>query len=92
MASTLDTMGPSEKWLRYSTTQATRVERICCAPNQHDVAEAVGQLVATPSGQRPDRVVVGQAFGSDAVNTAVAPIQRQVVEGLGLGALTAVKA
>ena len=62
------------------------------APNPHDVAEAVAKLIATPKGQRPDRVVVGQAFGSDAVNAAVAPIQRQVVEGLGLGALTAVKA
>jgi NAD(P)-dependent dehydrogenase (short-subunit alcohol dehydrogenase family) len=62
------------------------------APNPHDVAEAVAKLVETPKGQRPDRVVVGQAFGSDAVNAAVAPIQRQIVEGLGLGALTAVKA
>ena len=61
------------------------------APNPHDVAEVVAKLVATPKGQRPDRVVVGQAFGSDAVNAAVAPNQRQVVEGLGLGALTAVK-
>jgi NAD(P)-dependent dehydrogenase (short-subunit alcohol dehydrogenase family) len=62
------------------------------APNPHDVAEAVAKLVATPKGQRPDRVVVGQAYGADAVNAAVAPIQRQVVEGFGLGALTAVKA
>ena len=62
------------------------------APNPHDVAEAVARLVATPKGQRPVRVVVGQTFGSDAVNAAVAPIQRQVVEGLGLGALTEVKA
>src|SRR6266849_8033444 len=36
------------------------------APNPHDIAEAVAKLVATPKGQRPDRVVVGQAFGSDA--------------------------
>src|SRR5216684_2067061 len=62
------------------------------APNPHDIAEAVARLVATPKGHRPDRVVVGQAFGSDAVNAAVAPIQRQVVERFGLGALTAVKA
>ncbi len=62
------------------------------APNPHDIAEAVAKLVATPKGQRPDRVIVGQAFGADAVNAAVAPIQRQVVEGFGLGALTAVKA
>lgn len=60
------------------------------APNPHDVAEAVVKLVATPKGQRPDRVVVGQPFGSDAINAAIAPVQRQVVEGLGLGGLAAV--
>lgn len=58
------------------------------APNPHDVAEAIVKLVATPKGQRPDRVVVGQSFGSDAINAATAPVQRQVVEGLGLGGLT----
>ena len=57
------------------------------APNPHDVALAITKLVATPKGQRPERVVVGQAFGSDAINTAVAPVQRQVVDGLGLGML-----
>ena len=60
------------------------------APNPHDVAEAVARLVATPRGERPDRVVVGQAFGSDAVNDAVAPLQRQVVDGLGLGTLATI--
>src|SRR5262245_163085 len=62
------------------------------APNPHDVAAAIATLVATPKGKRPDRVVVGQAFGSDAVNRAVAPVQQQVVDGLGLGALAAIKA
>ena len=60
------------------------------APNPHDVAEAFTKLVATPKGQRPDRVVVGQPFGSDTINAATAPVQRQVVEGLGLGGLAAV--
>jgi len=60
-------------------------------PNPHDVAETTAKLIATPKGQRPDRIIVGQAFGSDSVNAAVAPIQRQVIEGLGLGALTAIK-
>ena len=62
------------------------------APNPHDVAEAVAKLVATPKGKRPDRVVVGQPFGSDAVNAAVAPIQSSVVQGLGLSSLEDVKA
>lgn len=61
------------------------------APNPHDVALAIAKLVATPKGQRPDRVVVGQAFGSDAVNGAVSPVQRQVLDGLGLGGLATLK-
>lgn len=59
-------------------------------PNPHDVAVALARIVATPRGQRPDRVVVGRAFGSDALNTATAPVQRQVVDGLGLGALATI--
>lgn len=58
------------------------------APNPHDVADAIGKLIATPRGKRPDRIVVGQPFGADAINAAAAPVQRQVVEVLGLGSLT----
>jgi short-subunit dehydrogenase len=57
------------------------------APDPHDVAAAIANLIATSKGARPERVVVGQAFGADAVNKAVAPIQQQVIETLGLGAL-----
>lgn len=57
------------------------------APNPQDVAEAIDKLIATPAGKRPERVVVGNPFGSDAVNEAVAPIQRKVIEGLSLGFL-----
>ena len=61
------------------------------APNPQDVATAIDKIVSTPAGSRPDRVVVGLPFGSDAVNTAVAPIQRGVIESLGLGDLTKLK-
>jgi NAD(P)-dependent dehydrogenase (short-subunit alcohol dehydrogenase family) len=61
------------------------------APNPHDVAAAMAKLVVTPKGQRPDRVVVGQAFGSDAINADTAPVQRQALEGLGLGMLANIK-
>ena len=57
------------------------------APDPHDVAATIAKLIAAPKGARPARVVVGQAFGADAVNDAVAPIQRQVIETLGLGPL-----
>lgn len=57
------------------------------APNPQDVADAIDRLIATPAGKRPNRVVVGIPFGSDAVNEAVGPIQHKVIEGLGLGYL-----
>src|ERR1700722_7206951 len=60
-------------------------------PNPQDVATAIDKIVSTPAGTRPDRVVVGLPFGSDAVNKAVAPIQRGVIENLGLGDLTKLK-
>ena len=56
-------------------------------PDPHDVAAAIAKLIDAPKGARPARVVVGQAFGADTVNQAVAPIQQQVIEKLSLGAL-----
>src|ERR1700722_10163701 len=61
------------------------------APNPQDVATAIDKLVSMPAGSRPDRVVVGLPFGSDAVNSAVAPIQRHLIDNLGLGGLTKLK-
>ena len=58
------------------------------APNPHDVAEAIARVIGEPKGRRPDRVVVGQPFGADAVNQQNAPVQQKVVEGLELGSLT----
>ena len=47
-----------------------------------DIAQIPGKMYV-----RPARVVVGQAFGADVVNEAVAPIQQQVIETLGLRGL-----
>lgn len=58
------------------------------APNPEDIANAIDTVIATPAGQRPDRIVVGIPFGSDAVNAAVAPIQNGLMENLGLASLT----
>jgi len=60
-------------------------------PNPQDVATAIDQIVSAPAGSRPDRVVVGLPFGSDAVNKVVAPIQRGVIDSLGLGDLAKLK-
>ncbi|PCE23228.1 short-chain dehydrogenase/reductase [Paraburkholderia acidicola] len=58
------------------------------APNPHDVAEAIAQVVQQPDGKRPARLVVGQSFGADAINAQAVSIQAQLLEGLGLGQLT----
>src|ERR1700733_1546659 len=60
-------------------------------PNPQDVAIAVDKIVSTPAGSRPDRVVVGLPFGSDAVNIAVAPIQSGLIDNLGLGDMAKLK-
>ncbi len=59
------------------------------APDPHDVAEAIVKIVAQPKGSRAARTVVGNPFGADTVNQLTAPVQGQVVEGLGLGQLSA---
>lgn len=61
------------------------------APDSHDIAKALAELIATPAGQRPDRVVVGNPFGSDAVNAAVQPIQAGMVKGIGMEVLNTLK-
>ncbi|WP_322037111.1 SDR family oxidoreductase [Burkholderia cepacia] len=57
------------------------------APNPHDVADAIVQLVAQANGTRPPRLTVGESFGADALNAQAASIQAQVLEGLGLAHL-----
>jgi NADP-dependent 3-hydroxy acid dehydrogenase YdfG len=57
------------------------------APNPHDVADAIRELIARPKGTRPARTVVGTAFGSDSVNAQTAPVQAHVLESLGLAHL-----
>jgi NAD(P)-dependent dehydrogenase (short-subunit alcohol dehydrogenase family) len=60
-------------------------------PNPHDVAEGIAKLIATPAGQRPARVVFGLAFGADAANAAMEPIQAGVITGLQMDALKTLK-
>jgi len=57
------------------------------APNPHEVAEAITKLIAQPKGTRPERTIVGSAFGSDIVNAQTAPVQAHVVEALGIAHL-----
>jgi NAD(P)-dependent dehydrogenase (short-subunit alcohol dehydrogenase family) len=49
-----------------------------------DVADAIAQLVETPAGQRPLRTVCGPDYGAWAINAHTAPIQADVLRGLGM--------
>jgi hypothetical protein len=60
------------------------------APNPHDVAEAISELIEAPKGTRPARTVVGMSFGADTLNDATEPVQAGAVKGLGLDQLATV--
>ena len=61
------------------------------APNPHDISEALAELVDTPAGKRPSRVVVGASFGAAEVNSAVEPIQNGMIKSIGFEPLTKLK-
>lgn len=57
------------------------------APNPQEVADAILRLINLPSGRRPLRTVCGTDYGTSEVNDRNAPVQAQLLNGLGLGAL-----
>lgn len=61
------------------------------APNPHDIATTLVDVIATPAGQRPNRVVVGLDFGAIAANTAIEPIQTRLVTDIGMANLATLK-
>ena len=54
-----------------------------------DVAHAIRHLAGLPGGHRPLRTVVPSDAPAVAINAAVAPIQRAIVDGFGFGELQA---
>jgi NAD(P)-dependent dehydrogenase (short-subunit alcohol dehydrogenase family) len=55
--------------------------------NPQDVADAIAKLVSTPQGKRPLRTVCGPDYGAIAINQYTAPIQAEVLRGLGMPAM-----
>ena len=58
----------------------------------HDVATVSAALVNAPQGRRAPRTVAGGPFGADAVNQSTAPVQAEIVKGLGLAHLDVARA
>jgi NADP-dependent 3-hydroxy acid dehydrogenase YdfG len=61
------------------------------APDPHDIAKALVEIIAMPAGERPHRVIVGLSFGADAANAAIQPIQDKLVSDIGFGHLITLK-
>jgi NAD(P)-dependent dehydrogenase (short-subunit alcohol dehydrogenase family) len=60
------------------------------AGEPQQVADAIVELVETPTGQRPLRTVVGDVPAARSINQAADPYARGMLESLGLGHLVAV--
>jgi NADP-dependent 3-hydroxy acid dehydrogenase YdfG len=58
-------------------------------PNPQDVADAIVKLIETPAGQRPARVPVDTMKSPfvPRLNDAHAQVQRELLEGMGMGSL-----
>ncbi|MCZ6775757.1 MAG: hypothetical protein O7D34_04800 [Ignavibacteria bacterium] len=54
------------------------------ARNPQEVADAISELIVTPTGQRPLRTVVGIDYGVRRLNERAAPFQRGLLEALGM--------
>ncbi len=61
------------------------------APNPHDIADAISELIDTPAGARPTRTVVGTSFGADVLNETTAPVQAETIKNLELDRLETVR-
>ena len=60
------------------------------APDPHDIAEAIADLIVTGKGDRAARIVVGVDYGAKTLNDAAAPVQTGVLEAFDLGHLATV--
>lgn len=61
------------------------------APDPHDVALTIVDLVSQANGTRPNRVTVGLDFGAIAANEAIQPLQAKLVGDIGMAHLAQLK-
>lgn len=77
-----DTGGPPRSRHSTKSSPASTVQLALIWPSI-----ALLTLIDTPKGARPAPVVVGTPYGVDEVNRLTQPVQRAVLEGLGLAGL-----
>jgi NAD(P)-dependent dehydrogenase (short-subunit alcohol dehydrogenase family) len=72
---------------KFADAVSSGLDALSQGKDPQDVADAIARLVELPAGTRPLRTVVADFAAVNAINDAVAPIQRGVIEQFGLGAL-----
>jgi NAD(P)-dependent dehydrogenase (short-subunit alcohol dehydrogenase family) len=81
--------GPLENGLQQFGESLAKMFSVPDPPNPQEVADAIVDLVETPAGRRPARVVVDRLTGQGptSLNEAHATVQRAVLGGIGMGSL-----
>jgi NAD(P)-dependent dehydrogenase (short-subunit alcohol dehydrogenase family) len=72
---------------RFEALLNSRLGAAAQGRDPNDVAVAILKIANLPAGERPLRTTVPTDASADAINAAVEPIQRQVVDAFGLGEL-----
>lgn len=81
--------GPLEHGLQKFGEAVQQMFSVPDPPNPQEVADAIVDLVETPAGKRPPRVVVDRFNGRscEGLNDAHAAVQRDLLGGMGMGML-----
>jgi NAD(P)-dependent dehydrogenase (short-subunit alcohol dehydrogenase family) len=81
--------GPLEHGLQKFGESLQQMFAVPDAPNPQEVADAIVDLVETPAGKRPPRIVVDRfnGRGAEGLNQAHAEVQRGLLGGMGMGML-----
>jgi NAD(P)-dependent dehydrogenase (short-subunit alcohol dehydrogenase family) len=71
------------EFAKIAEARAAGLEATAATRDPRDVAQAILQLANAPAGTRPLRTVVPGHPAVDAINAALAPIQRKIIESMG---------
>jgi len=72
---------------KHAEQVASGLQHLSKGRDPQEVADAIVRLANLPAGERPLRTVVPGNPGVDAINAALAPIQRETLKRMGLEAL-----
>jgi NAD(P)-dependent dehydrogenase (short-subunit alcohol dehydrogenase family) len=72
---------------KYAEQVAGSLQHLAKGRDPQEIADAILRLAGMPAGERPLRTLVGGNPGVEAINAALAPIQRETLKRMGLETL-----